>query len=609
MSAGAQPPQAADPNVKKKDLYRVAGGSRDGVSSFERVKYDELTPEKEGAYDPRHYHSYEEQTVLVKAWAAQYPDLVELYSVAKSLEGRDIWQMTITNKKTGKDTDKPAFFIEGGRHAGEISGIESTLYFANEVLTKYATDPAIKALVDTKTLYVKPTNNPDGNSLYHYTAQTLRSTVRPHDSDGDGMLDEDSGEDLDGDGSLRQMRKFVGEKKGTFIKDPKDPKGRAMKRVKEKTGDYEVYPEGLDTDGDGRYNEDGIGGLDLHRNYPENWRPMKESTGRGTVQGGSGEYPLSEPETKAVFMFLMTHPNVAIVESLDTAIPMILRGPSVQTSEEAMSADDFALIKTFDKKGIEFTGYPYAGDVYRDYATRTPADPESGRPSRPEALFGHGPDFGYSYYGTIWYGNEIWNGGRFKDYDGDKRYDDWELFKWNDENRAGKGDFKEWTAFKHPQLGDVEIGGFHPKFYVQNSPKDMIETWAGNEARFNLWMAQQLPQVKIVSTKATAVVGQPGVQKIEMVVTNEGKIPTALDIAKRVKVVLPDTASIKLAKDQELVKPAGASYDPEARVELGWLKPGETKTASWLVKGAGEVELTFGSTRGGVDTRKLAINP
>src|SRR5262245_20364502 len=32
VSAGAQPPQAADPNVKKKDLYRVAGGSRDGVS-------------------------------------------------------------------------------------------------------------------------------------------------------------------------------------------------------------------------------------------------------------------------------------------------------------------------------------------------------------------------------------------------------------------------------------------------------------------------------------------------------------------------------------------------------------------------------------------------
>jgi hypothetical protein len=608
--ASAQAPSAPEPTAKKKETYRVAGGARDGVSSFDRISQAELTPEKPGVYDPRHFHTYEESTALLKAWAASHPDLVDLYSVGKSLEGRDIWQMTITNKKTGKDTDKPALFIEGGRHSGEISGIEATLYFANELLSKYATDPAMKALVDTKALYVRPHNNPDGNSLYHYTAQTLRSTVRPNDNDNDGLLDEDSGEDLDGDGALRQMRRFVGAGKGNAIKDPKDAKGRAMRRVKDKQGDWEVFPEGIDSDGDGKYNEDGIGGLDLHRNYPENWRPMKEATGRGQTQGGAGEYPLSEPETRAVFMFLMTHPNVAIAQSLDTAIPMLLRGPSVQTSEEGIFPADLTLIREFDRMGLTFTNYPWAGDVYKVYATRTPPDPLSGEESKETPLFGHGPDFGYSYYGAIWYGNEIWNGGRFVDYDADKRFDDWEVLKWWDENRAGKaaqpGEFKEWTAFKHPQLGDVEIGGFHPKFYSQNPPKDLIELWAGNEARFNLWMAQQLPQVKIVSAKTTAVPGQAGVQKVEMVVTNEGKIPTALEIAKRVKMVKPDTAGIELAKGQELVKP-NPTTEAQAKVELGWLKPGETKTASWLVKGGGEVTLNIGSTRGGVDSRKLVV--
>lgn len=609
--SSAQPPSsggaAGEPTAKKKETYRVMGGARDGISAFDRVAYPELVPEKAGVYDPRHYHTYEESIELLKAWAAQYPDLVDLYSVGKSLEGRDLWQITITNKKTGKHTDKPALFIEGGRHSGEISGIESTLYFANELLSKYATDPALKSVVDTKAMYVRPLNNPDGNSLYHYTAQTLRSSVRPTDNDNDGLLDEDAGEDLDGDGAIRQMRKFVGQGKGNAIKDPKDEKGRAMRRVKDKQGDYEVYSEGVDSDGDGRYNEDGIGGLDLHRNYPENWRPMKEATGRGQTQMGAGEYPLSEPETRAVFSFLMEHPNVAIVQSLDTAIPMILRGPSVQTSEEGMFPEDLTLIREFDKKGLSFTDYPWAGDVYKVYATRVPSDPLTGRVSREEPLFGHGPDFGYSYYGTIWYGNEIWNGGRFKDYDGDKRFDEWEMLKWNDENRAGKGDFKDWAAFKHPQLGDVEIGGFHPKFYGQNPPKDLIEEWASKEAQFNLWMAQQLPQVKLVSTKITPVAGQQGVQRVEMTVTNEGKIPTALEIAKRVKMVKPDTASITLAKGQELVKPNPAT-EAEARVELGWLKPGETKSASWLVKGAGEVTVTIGSTRGGVDSKKLVLN-
>jgi hypothetical protein len=605
--AAAQAPSTPEPAAKKKETYRVMGGARDGVSVFDRVVYPELLPEKAGVYDPRHYHTYEESIELLKAWAVAYPDLVDLYSVGKSLEGREIWQITITNKKTGKHTDKPALFIEGGRHSGEISGIESTLYFANELLSKYASDPALKSVVDTKAMYVRPLNNPDGNSLYHYTAQTLRSSVRPTDNDNDGLLDEDAGEDLDGDGAVRQMRKFVGEGKGNAIKDPKDAKGRAMRRVKDKQGDYEVYSEGIDSDGDGRYNEDGIGGLDLHRNYPENWRPMKEATGRGQTQMGAGEYPLSEPETRAVFSFLMEHPNVAIVQSLDTAIPMILRGPSVQTSEEGMFPEDLTLIREFDKKGLSFTDYPWAGDVYKVYATRIPSDPLSGRVSREEPLFGHGPDFGYSYYGTIWYGNEIWNGGRFKDFDGDKRFDEWEMLKWNDENRAGKGDFKDWTAHKHPQLGDVEIGGFHPKFYGQNPPKDLIEEWAGKEAQFNLWMAQQLPQVKLVSTKTTPVAGQPGVQRVEMTVTNEGKMPTALEIAKRVKMVKPDTASITLAKGQELVKPNPAT-EAEARVELGWLKPGETKSASWLVKGTGEVTVTIGSTRGGVDSKKLVLN-
>jgi hypothetical protein len=65
--------------------------------------------------------------------------------------------------------------------------------------------------------------------------------------------------------------------------------------------------EGIDNDGDGRYNEDGIGGLDLHRNYPENWRPMPggDATGRGWTQFGAGEFPLSEPETRSVVLWLL----------------------------------------------------------------------------------------------------------------------------------------------------------------------------------------------------------------------------------------------------------------------------------------------------------------
>ena len=605
--------------------YQVGGGHRDGVSSFPRVDYPQVKPLKDGELDFQHFHTYEEATALLKKWAAAHPDIVDLYSVGQSLEGRELWQVTITNKKTGKDTDKPAFFIEGGRHAGEISGIEATLYFIDHVLSNYGTDPAITKLVDTKALYAKPHNNPDGASLYHYTAQTLRSTVRPDDNDGDGLFDEDPGEDLDGDGFIRQMRRHVGEGKGNAKIDPKDPKGRLMERVAQGEGDYELYSEGWDNDNDGRLNEDGIGGLDLHRNYPENWRPMKEETGRGYTQFGAGAYPLSEPETKAVFMFLITHPNVAIVQSLDTAVPMILRGPSVSKSEETMFPEDLELIRRFDAKGLEITGYPWAGDTFFVYSTRN-RTPAPGEELQGNPLFGHGPDFGYTYYGSVWYGNEIWNGGRMVDYDKDGDIDQHEVLRWHDENRAGKNDFQMWTKTSHPQFGEVEVGGWNPKWYSQNPPPDMLEPWARKEAMFNVWMAQQLPQVKIVS--AAAKPAGDGVYDVTVTVTNEGLMPTALEMAKRVKMVRPDRVTLELATGQSIVRPEGAPAPggrrggrgmmgfggpggtpatPRATEDIGWLKAGETKTVTFKVKGTGSAKVTIGSTRGGVDTTTVDI--
>jgi hypothetical protein len=611
--SGQDGPASRLPVDKRPAMHRVAG-VRDGASAFPRVDYPQMKPTGAGQIDFAHFHTYDETVALLRAWAKQHPEIVDLSSAGQSFEGRELWQLTITNKKTGKDTDKPAFYIEGGRHAGEISGIEATLYFIDHLLTRYGKDPAITRLVDTKTIYARPQNNPDGASLYHLTAQTLRSTVRPYDNDEDGLLDEDPGEDLDGDGYVRQMRRFVGKGKGGFIKDPKDSKGRAMRRVADGQGDYDVYSEGTDNDGDGRYNEDGIGGLDLHRNYPENWRPMKEETGRGYTQGGAGEYPLSEPETRATFMFLMTHPNVAIAQSLDTAVPMILRGPSTSRSEETMFPADLALIKKFDAKGLEITGYPWAGDTYHVYATRGGRNPVTGEEARATPLFGHGPDFGYSYYGAVWYGNEIWNGGRFIDYDQDGRYDEWEVLRWNDEHRAGKGDFMDWTPYKHAVLGDVEVGGFNPKFYAQNPPADLLETWAKNEAMFNVYLAQQLPQVRIVSVTAKRATGpasdagaKSDVYDVELSVTNEGLMPTSLEIARRVKMVRPDTCTITLAKGQTLLARPEGQPRQRPSIEVDWLNPGESKRVTWQVKGPGKASVAVASTRGGIDRREIEI--
>lgn len=167
----------------------VVAGKRDGTNMFPLTNYAEMLPLVKGQMDFKHYHTSAEILEWMRKWAREKTDLVDLYSVGKSFGEQDIWQMTITNKRTGKDTDKPAAFFEGGRHAGEISGTESALYLAWYLLENYGKDPIVTKLLDQSAVYLKPINNPDGSDMYRLTAQSNRSTVRPFDDDGDGLLD------------------------------------------------------------------------------------------------------------------------------------------------------------------------------------------------------------------------------------------------------------------------------------------------------------------------------------------------------------------------------------------------------------------------------------
>jgi murein tripeptide amidase MpaA len=598
----------------EKDKPHIVKGYRHGVSYFRQVDYPETKPATKNELDFSHYHYYGEVVYFLKKWAEQDTALIDLYVAGTSFEGRDIYQVTLTNKATGKATDKPAMAIDANRHSGEVTSAESALWLLHHMLSQYGKDTEITKLIDTKAFYFRIKNNPDGSELYLQTAQSNRSSVRPHDSDRDGLLDEDAGEDLDGDGFIRQMRK-ANPDSGNYVIDPRDPTGRLMKRLMKGEGDWDIYSEGLDNDNDGKYNEDGIGGLDLHRNYPENWRPEpgQDMTKRSWTQSGAGKYPLSEPETQSFVLFLLTHPNISIVNSMDTSVPMHLRGPSTSYSEERMYPEDLNFFRYFDSEGKKITGYPWAGDTYNDYRTRRKFNPVTGDPTIPVPLFGHGPDFGYWYYGSIWYGDELWCTGAVKDYDGDGNYDEYDAFCWNDEALGG-AEFQAWASYDHPQLGEVEIGGFNPKFFRQNPPADFLEEWISKQARYNLFLAKHLPQIEIKSINVNA--GQEvGVYDIEVGFTNTGYLPTALEQAQLVKIVRPDR--VRLEFDNELTHWKDKKVDvliPEIEnkdVELGWTKNGQMQKAVFKIQlmdiDTVDCKVHILSSRGGHAIREITI--
>ncbi len=591
------------PEQDKSTKFYTVEGYRHGVNFFPKARHPHVEYEAGDKLSFDKFHTTDVMYTWMVRFSEQYPDLVDIYEIGRSFEGRPILQMTLTNKKTGSDTDKPAAFFEGNRHSGEVTSAESVMWLMQYLLESYGKDQVITHLIDSKTFYLRPVNNPDGHNLYMHTAQSNRSTTKPYDSDGDGLLDEDGPDDLDGDGMILQMR-WKDSENGNYIVDPADPSGRLMKSVPAGQGTHRMASEGLDNDGDGRVNEDGIGGLDLHRNYPENWRPMPgdEATGRGWTQGGAGEYPLSEVETRAVFTWLITHPNIYVVNSMDTSVPMHLRPPSTSASEDRMYPEDLNWYKIFDALGKQITGYARAGDVYNDYGGGSP-------------LFGHGPDFGYWYFGAIWYGDELWNGGRtLKDYNGDGTTNQLDFLMWDDNENGGMA-FVEWKAGKHPVYGDVEFGGNDPKFYGQNAPSMHLLPWAKNEAMFNLEMAKHLPELEwgtIEAKKIKSYKADSTDYQLTVTFKNTGKLPTALKQAHLVKIVREDMVRIALGpvetgeKAYKVIgdQPAGgggrggfggggqaAGGTRTISKSAGYTDGGKSTTVTWTVRAFGPTTL------------------
>ncbi len=395
----------------------------------------------------RSYHDTGEAHALLKAWAKAFPSLTELYSIGETLEGTPLMVLEITNKETGPALEKPGYYYDGNIHAEELTGAEVALHFAWHVLTRYGNDEAISHLLDTHVLYVRPKFNPDGADVALTTIHNPRSTPRPYDEDADGLLDEDPPNDLDKDGYATQMR--APNPKGIWKKSAEDPRIMVRREPGDKDELFDLYSEGLDDDGDGAFNEDDVGGIDMNRNFPRNW-------GMEFEQDGAGPYPLSEPETRATIEFLHAHRNVTGIFHGHTSGGFLFRLPSTISWDSYGLADQSLILELAGKYGST-TGQP----VRASYS-----NPRIHR-------YGTLISWGYWDFGVVGAVPEFW-GGFGKDYNGDGRVSESERFRWNEEELDGKG-FADWTPYEHPELGKVEIGGWRHRFTARNPPVQFLK--------------------------------------------------------------------------------------------------------------------------------------
>ena len=548
-------------------------------------------------------YDYPALTDALKALAAGHPELVSMRSIGKSVEGRDLWCLTITNPKTGPDLKKPAMYVDGNIHGNEVQAAEASLYLAWFLAENYGRLEKVTQLLDGHTFYIVPTVNPDGRAHWFNapnTTHSSRSGKNPFDDDRDGRADEDGFDDLDGDGQITQMRRA--DPKGRWKPSPDDPL-RLIPAEPGEDGSYELLGmEGIDNDGDGRINEDPPGGYDMNRNFPADWQPNH-------LQAGAGPFPLSWPETLAVAEFIRAHPNIGGVQAFHNNGGMILRGPGHPSRQDEYPGADEQIAAAIGTAGEKMLPYYKSIVIHKDlYPVR-----------------GGFIGWTYEHLGIFSFTNELWNNEQLlgRPASGDNSLaraiggteEASQLFA-NDKLLFG-AQFKPWRPAKHPVYGDIEIGGF-----VRESqrvpPTFMIEELCHRNAAFVIYHAEQMPRIEWDGIKVEALAGSD-LYQVTATVHNTRTIPSISQQAAHRKAGLPDTATIA---GEGLTVVAGG---PVVNVDTGEIAAEEFLPATiklesgvsgkgvtrvrWFVKGkpGTKVALRYASQKAGTLTAEALI--
>jgi hypothetical protein len=253
------------------------------------------------AQDLGKYHTYTELTSMLQNLTNANPALVKLESIGKTLEKRDIWMLQIANPAGIPLAERPGLLIAANFEADHLVGSELAVFIADYLVKNSATNAAVKQRLNESVIYVVPRVNPDGaEAMWAPLKWARRTNVKPMDDDNDGRIDEDSPIDLNKDGFITVMR--VKDPNGAYIIDPDEP--RLMRRADPKKGEkgqFSLYWEGVDNDGDGFIGEDGPGGVNINRNFMHEYPYYKPEAGR---------YMVSEAETRAMLEFMVGHRNI-----------------------------------------------------------------------------------------------------------------------------------------------------------------------------------------------------------------------------------------------------------------------------------------------------------
>lgn len=175
---------------------------------------------------------------------------------------------------------------------------------------------------------------------------------------------------------------------------------------------------------------------------------------------------------------------------------------------------------------------------------------------------------------------------------------DKQVLRWMDAEKIDG--FVKWTKVSHPDLGEVEVGGFKP-YAVTNPPAPKLAELGAAHAKFAVYLASLFPRVKVAGLEVVNHGG--GLFRVKAEVENAGFWPTALAHAQMARAVKPIMVQLGVEPGAIL------SGSPKTNFLPVLSGSGTRAKYEWLIRGkTGEVvELLVQSEKGGTDTAKVTL--
>lgn len=612
------------------------------------------------------YHTNSEVQQILNKLQQSHPEQIQLHTIATSPGGEAITVIEIGKSLQGK----PAIFV-GANFEGNIP---------------LATEGAlglVKMLLDSVSYtsgliwYILPSPNPDASKGY-FSGVKYGRTVNDFtvNDDMDEAVSEDGFEDLNGDGLITQMR--VKDLTGTYLVSKNDPRIMVLADPKKsERGEYKIYTEGIDNDGDGEYNEDGEGGINVGISFSHLFPKNKKE---------AGLWPGQTPEVYGIMKFIFDRPNIAMVYTLGSS-NFCLTPPKGGRKGEA-SLESIKIPARFATRfGVDPEKSFTMDEVIELMKSRLPAGMEI-TPSTVASMLGLGAavnplEDDLKFYTKLsedykkYLGNKKFSIENLESAaDKDGSFEDWAYYhlgvpsfsinlflipKVKEEKKSGNGEvsldevekmnsdefmalgeektaaflksnnapgrftakgvvdlvksgrltpkkvvemirktsksdkgdelsekeksllaysekelgekgFVQWQKYKHPTLGEVEIGGFVP--YLESTPKsEKIDSLLMVQLPWLLQLSKNLPAISLADEKMTDL--GAGVYRLELYVQNKGFLPYPITMGERNK--QPAPVVIVLEGDVEFLE--GIKRTP-----LGSIGGNQVKKLTWLVK-------------------------